>query len=252
MLKSSSLLSVITVSYNDLDRLKVTVNSLLLSDSRLEHLIVLPENDSISIEFLDEVIRKYPERVIAYIHDAGHGIYEAMEFGALHIKSKYFTFWNAGDALYSKDEMRKMLDTLERTENEWILTNGFFSWISYARPTLANLRAFILQEKGGYVSHQCVILKRSIVGEFKLFNPWLRVAADTDQIYRLYKSFEPLLLNNICVSVEYGKYSGFHQRRARLEILIIILMRLKGMEQFIALKNFASSNINALRHRFKI
>jgi hypothetical protein len=196
-----------------------------------------------SVEFLKLYISQNPHSNLRYIHDKGQGIYQAMTLGVENSQSAYFTFWNAGDELYSLSELCLLLTQLPSSDANWILTNGNFSWIKYPTPSIENLLSFIRQEKKGYVSHQCILFKKSYFSKSEVFDFTYKVAADTDQIYRCYRNSTPAVFDISVVSVEFGVYSSKNHRRARFEVLLIILRQLKSKELFIALYNFFKNNL---------
>lgn len=235
-------LTVITVSYHDLDRLRRTVQSLIQFALYLDHLIILPRDDFESIQFLEDLMFRNPKKSIRFSHDEGFGIYEAMSFGVKNVRSRYFTFWNSGDELFSSIEMNSLLVELSQSDANWILVNGHFNWIDYPPPSKVNLRNFIRQSPTGYLSHQCVLFRTDFFRGHDIFNFKYKVAADTDQIYRCYLESDPLILDYKIVSVEVGAFSAVNHRRARFEILEIIIRRLKGLDLIFALFNFFKSN----------
>ncbi len=244
MAESSKQLSIITVSSNDFERVKRTVESLLGVDRRVEHIIVLPFNDSESIDFLVDFLEQNPNVALSYVHDKGEGIYQAMAIGVAQATARYFTFWNAGDVLSSTEELSKMLNHVSLCSANWVLTNGQFDWIEYPTPSLANLTSFMLQEKGGYVSHQCILFKTDWYFEREVFNLNYKVAADTHQIYESYQRSIPELLDFSIVCVEPGTFSAINNRRARLEVLVIVGTKLRGLNRLKALKNFLTNELS--------
>ena len=249
MQDSPPLLTVITVSFRDLERLKRTVESLKESDGRVAQIIVLPINDADSIAYLDSTLDRDPTTALSYVHDDGKGIYQAMSLGVAQVTSPYFTFWNSGDFLNSAFELSCLLDDLNQCEADWVLTNGNFNWIDYPTPTIKNLRRFILQEDAGYVSHQCILFRTDYFTGREIFNLKYKVAADTDQIYRIYRKSEPTILDYPIVSVEHGKFSSMNNRRARVEVFLLVTANLDGVERFIAIKNILEREFNQLWKR---
>ena len=248
---SPPLLTIITVSFHDLERLKCTIESLATADRRIEHVIVLPLNDFDSVKFLERFMKHNPNSTLRYVHDKGQGIYQAMTIGVAHVRSKYFTFWNSGDRLYSHSELVVLLNKLPSCDANWILTNGHFTWTKYPAPSLENLLSFIRQEITGYISHQCILFKKSYYSEGRIFDLTYRVAADTNQIYQCYRDSTPAILDMSVVSVEIGAYSSAHHRRSRMEVLLIILRQLRSKDLFLALYNFTKNNLQYFLSKYR-
>lgn len=241
----SILLSIVTVSAFDLERLRVTLYSLLPQNARIEHVLVIPKDDNLSLDFLEKFKNEHG-CTMRIIFDDANGIYQAMEKGAQASTGKYFTFWNSGDNLGSISDMELLLDALVKEAAGWVLTGGLFSWVEYPVPSTASLRNFLLQYPGGYISHQCVLFSKSAFVDQQFFNLNYQVAADTDQIFRLSKLSTPGFLPYAVVKVEEGNYSATRHRRARLELFSIVASNLKGFDRITALVNLIRQNMKFL------
>ena len=237
----SKLLSIVTVSAFDLRRLKITLKSLLPLDQRIEHVLVIPKEDSLTLEFLDKFSGEN-NLDLHIVFDDSSGVYPAMAEGVRASSGKYFTFWNSGDHLGSKLEMESLLNALENEKSVWVLTGGLFSWIDYPVPNKDILRKFLIQSPGGYISHQCVLFSKSAFLNQKFFNFKYQVAADTDQIFRLSKLYPPAFLPFAAVKVEEGNYSASRHRRARLELFPIATFNLSGFDRIVAISNLIRQN----------
>jgi hypothetical protein len=202
-----------------------------------------------SVEFLKYYVNQNPNSNLRYLHDKGQGIYQAMTLGVKHTHSAYFTFWNAGDELHSDYEMSRLLDELGPLNADWILTNGDFNWIEYPTPSIENLRRFVTQEERGYISHQCILFKTNLYAEKQIYNFKYKVAADTQQIFKCYQNSDPAILDFPIVSVELGAFSSVNNRRARFEVLIIVITSLRGWERLNAIKNILIRELRQLLER---
>jgi len=245
----SKLLSIVTVSAFDIGRLTITLKSLLPLDQRIEHLLVIPKDDSVTLEFLEQ-FSSQNNLELHVVFDESNGIYPAMEKGAIASTGKYFTFWNSGDCLGSKPEMESLLDSLENENSKWVLTGGLFSWVDYPAPSQNLLKRFLIQSPGGYISHQCVLFSKLAFSNERFFNFKYQVAADTDQIFRLSKLYPPAFLPCAAVRVEEGSYSASRHRRARMELFPIVVVNLNGLERIVALVNLLRQNFGYLFLKF--
>ena len=239
------ILSIITVSSNDVDRLRKTIDSLLPLDPRVEHVIVVPQKDYITRTFLDE-LRGETNYLFNLVDDQGRGIYEAMNKGAHASRAKYFTFWNSGDYLDSRTQLELLLSELEQSDAFWVITSGVFDQYQTYIPQSKTLEDFLLQKEGGYISHQCVLFSKTAFQNQPFFNFKYKVAADTDQIFRVSAISKPYFLPFAAVHIEEGKYSATHQRLARLEVLLVILRILKGGQRVVSTVNFLRKNFTYL------
>lgn len=246
----SKLLSIVTVSAFDIQRLKITLDSLLPKNPRIEHVLVIPRED---IQTLDFVSKFSSEHNVDFnvAFDELNGIYPAMEKGAIASGGKFFTFWNSGDHLGSSSQMDALLEALENVAAKWVLTGGIFTWVDYAVPDENQLRKFLLQSPGGYISHQCVLFSKSAFFNQHFFNLKYQVAADTDQIFRLSKLSRPDFLPFSVVKVEEGNYSATRHRRARLELFPIAIINLRGFDRIVAVGNLIRQNMTFLFRKLR-
>ena len=88
------LLSIITVSAFDGERLARTFKSLIGLPSSVEHIVVIPKEDSeaktIWLSFKDSGANQS-----ILIHDQQRGIYPAMNLGATAASGRFICIWNA-------------------------------------------------------------------------------------------------------------------------------------------------------------
>ncbi|MBN2012040.1 glycosyltransferase [candidate division KSB1 bacterium] len=89
-------LSVITISLNNYDGLKRTVNSVLSQDYKdFEYIII----DGGSTDDSIKLISSYPDGITQWVSEPDQGIYNAMNKGIIKAKGDYLHFLNSGDIL---------------------------------------------------------------------------------------------------------------------------------------------------------
>ena len=75
MLKEQSLISIITVVYNDVISLEATIESVInQSYDKIEYIIIDGGSNDGSVE----VIKKYDEQIAYWISEPDNGVYDAM------------------------------------------------------------------------------------------------------------------------------------------------------------------------------
>lgn len=103
--------SIITVTYNDLDNLKITYNSVKKqSFSDYEYLIVDGGSTDGTVDYLEKI--KNADQHIRYISEKDNGIYDAMNKGVLNSQGDYIIFLGAADTFYTNailDEVYSIL-----------------------------------------------------------------------------------------------------------------------------------------------
>jgi len=112
-------LSIITVCYNDLEKLKQTIRSLdEQSSQQFEHIIIDGLSNDGTLEFLQQLKGK-PGR--SFISEKDQGIFDAMNKGAKLAENKYLWFLNAGDLIYERETVQHVCANIESQSEEFDL-----------------------------------------------------------------------------------------------------------------------------------
>lgn len=244
------LLSIITVSAFDAERLSKTLHSLIGLPSLVEHVIVIPENDAES-KTLSKLYEYSGHNRINLAHDQQKGIYAAMNVGALVAKGKYVCFWNAGDKLHNRKDLMVLLERLIELNPIWAIAQGQFEWRTKQELSLANLLGFLTHQQDTFISHQTIFVAKKNFMDIGMFNTQYQVAADTDQITRLFSIEPPVFENSVVVQVEAPNFAARNHRRARFEVLIIALCGLVGIHRINAIQNILRHEIDRINRKFK-
>ena len=242
---TAPLLSIVTVSAFDQYRLAKTFQSLSSISPSVEHTLVIPKDDLNGID-LWRTYKKSSGNFTRLVNDDGCGVYSAMNLGARASTGKYISFWNAGDMLYSKDNLQAMLKKLMQFEPNWLVHQGDFNWRSKQELSVENMEGFITNSPNAFISHQTVVVKLEKFRELGEFKLRYRVAADTEQITKLFNFCEPIFEPLTVVHVETPAFASSNHRLARLETTQIALTSLSGMRRIRAIKNiFLKELLNA-------
>ena len=125
---SNPILSIVTVSAYDVERLKITLSSLVMaSNLSLEHVTVLPEDDLASIELWKQLCGHIPN--FQLLNDQNRGIYPAMNLGANFANGDFIVFWNGGEEISSVFELDSLLACLLTIETNIVITQGKIEWL---------------------------------------------------------------------------------------------------------------------------
>jgi len=215
-------LSIVCVTSNDEERFASTINSIRGFKGNIEFVFVCPSDDFGAINQV-ESLQAMSSFQTKTVHDLGQGIYPAMNIGVKHSAGKFIVFWNSGDCLISNNHLNELVDYLSTLNESWGVFQGFFCWRKEQELTIDNVESFVLQ-KGGYVSHQTVFVRREIFEKLQNFDESYLVAADAKFITQLYfKIGNPVFFLRPVVSVEFPSYSAIHHRRGRYENFKIAL-----------------------------
>lgn len=97
--------SVITVTYNALDALKKTADSVARQDyPELEYIVV----DGSSTDGTKNYLAAHADSITRWVSEPDHGIYDAMNKGSRMATGDYLIFMNAGDQFAATDVLRRV------------------------------------------------------------------------------------------------------------------------------------------------
>lgn len=146
-------ISVVTVCLNAAASIEATLRSVLAQDyPNLEYIVV----DGGSSDGTVDLIRRYSERIAAFVSEPDRGVYDAMNKGIGLAGGEYLLFLNAGDVLAAKDVLSRAAAAADAD----ILYGDF----AYAEgPRKGRVPADV--DKGVF-NHQCILYRRSLHATF--------------------------------------------------------------------------------------
>ena len=204
------MISVITITYNNISELKKTVNSVinfsLLNGSLIKELVIV---DNLSVDGTDFFVEKLniPSVNLIYHRDSDAGVYDAMNKGVTLAKNDFVIFINSGDLLVNSIYEKDIID---------IYSN------KYAGVAFSCLYSFNNNKKIVYPRnvnkkfprlpglHQGMLYKRKILVNIK-FDLNFKICGDFDNACRIYGSDNNnifLTNNKIISSLEAGGISS--------------------------------------------
>ncbi len=249
-MSNEPLLSIITVSAFDGKRLAKTLDSLVGVRLLIEHVVVIPKDDSESIDLWRSYSDSTPHPILL-VHDERQGVYPAMNIGANASRGKYVCYWNAGDELNSAEDLKTLLENLNTDYPKWLICQGQFQWRQSQELSVSNLTGFIKHTACSFISHQTVIVQKDALISIGLFDSRYRVAADTAMITRMCSIENPRWDESVVVKVETPHFASHNHRLGRIEVLLIVLRELRGSQRIQALKNIFYAEIKRLILKLK-
>ncbi len=184
-----SKISIVTVCYNALDDLAVTVNSILgQTFTDFEYLIIDGASEDGTVSFIESKVTDFITRGIAfrYISEPDKGIYDAMNKAAHYADNDYLLFLNAGDEFYAGDTLLNVQKQLCETDADIVYGSTLFCGNGvYQVRKPKDLNTII--ERMPFC-HQSVLVRTSLLLEHP-FDLHLNVCAD-------YESFVFFYMNN--------------------------------------------------------
>lgn len=220
---NSTVLSIITVSAFEEDRLKNTLDSISNLPCQIEHILVVPSTDLNSIKIWEGYEDKLNSKIF---FDSKAGIYPAMDLGAQNALGKYILFLNAGDLISKDFSASKTIQLLTISNRDAVVFQTEFDWRGSINLSKQNFENFILQKHEGYISHQSVVISKQAYLDYAYFDFKFRIAADFKQLLLIWShnNFDSTEL--IFTKVEFPKESATYNRRGRYETFVILMTTL--------------------------
>ncbi|RXF71617.1 glycosyltransferase family 2 protein [Arcticibacter tournemirensis] len=212
--KSSPLLSVITVVFNNAANIERTVLSVINQTyPNIEYIII----DGASSDGTLNVIEKYRDRIAVVMSETDKGIYDAMNKGLALATGDYVLFMNSGDEIYTNDTVEKVFSCSPDADIYYGETEMYDEdWKSLGKrrhhaPERLNSGSFRF---GMSVSHQAIYIKRNLVS---LYNLDYQLSADIDWILNALTKATKIVNTKMYVA----KYlvGGMSKKKHRLSLI---------------------------------
>lgn len=241
-------LSIVTVTYHDLERFKSTAETMKLSsDMSVEWIVVLPLDDLPTRKYINSLESNSKLRVV---DDLGDGIYEAMNQGLKSASGEYVSFLNSGDLVSSLYLLGQLIDFLNTKKHEIIIVDVEIPWRKPQIISMDNFQNFTLFKVDSFLSHQSIIIQKSLMLEIGGFDLRYRVASDTDLIVRAAQYGKPSFFDHKVFFVEKPKFASQRNRRARAEVVMIAFLTSRGIAKIKIPLILILRELKALLQRF--
>lgn len=207
-------ISVVTIVFNNIKFIEKTILSVINQTyPNIQYVII----DGGSTDGTVDVIKKYASQLNYWVSEKDKGIYDAMNKGLRASTGNYVLFLNSGDLFADESVLSKMLsvaggdvyygETLLIDEDQKVL--GTRTELT-TRKLPRNL-TWKSMKNGMVVSHQSILVKRSLAGEYNLD---YKCSADIDWVIRCLKNAGKIINSGIVVSKYLvGGFSIANQRR---------------------------------------
>ncbi len=180
-------LSIVTVTYNDLENLKATVGSVMCeirNDTEYEYIII----DGASTDGTADYLKTIKLKDIEIVSETDQGIYNAMNKGISKANGEWVLFLNAGDILLPGvlKKLRFRLDDNVDSIYGDIFIALLYEGKQYYKLERADDRIDIrVLRKHMQCSHQAFLCRRQTLINMHGFDEGFKTAADWDLIIRL-------------------------------------------------------------------
>jgi glycosyltransferase involved in cell wall biosynthesis len=205
------MLSIITVTKNNLSGLKKTVKSVekyLIKTKEIEHIIIDGLSDDGTSEFL-ETLQKIKYRI-----KKDTGIYEAMNRGIDASSGDAILFINAGDLLCTDIDLDKIIKKLDyKTKIYCFRCRLKYEDDEYIAPSTYKGDFSI-----NHIVHQSIICPKKILIENK-FNEMIPISADSEWKLKVLNKYGAIYREEILSEFELGGISNSASLRSTMKYL---------------------------------
>jgi len=200
---SEKMLSVVTISKNDLSGIKSTIESLMVQNFQFwKCLVVLPSRDDDSYVEVKQITER--DYRFTLLLQQEPGIYEAMNLALDNVKTKYVWFMNGGDKFASENILSETLKII--LERRCSLLIGGYSYFEAGtkrtfvkRYAKVSAERFSLNIRGG--CHQSMLFDFSSNPELR-FNSEFKMCADFDYVLNFIKHGAALRIDKLIAEIE--------------------------------------------------
>ena len=186
-------LSIITVCYNE-PNLEKTCKSIIEQTYQDFEWIVV---DGGSNEQTQNIWNKYKNRTNTFVSEKDSGVYNAMNKGIKQSNGEYLLFLNAGDYLFDKDALKKVIDKkLDRDicyANNMVYEDENHSYIK-RYPKVLDYSFWIKNT----LCHQATFIKHELFEKYGFYNENHRIVSDLE-IWILFLHVKKVSYKNIDV-----------------------------------------------------
>ncbi|MDR3340326.1 MAG: glycosyltransferase [Candidatus Symbiothrix sp.] len=213
---NTPLISIITVTYNAINDLEQTMQSVFAQTyPNIEYIII----DGGSIDGTINIIRKYKARLSFWASEKDKGIYDAMNKGIRQSKGELIGMINAGD-YYEPDAVQVMVAAYHQHPDDAIFhgninllnEDGTFFKIKKPNPDLSQFY------KGMSIYHPTLFVKKTVYFHDNLYNINYKIAADFDFIVRNYLAGTRFYyVDKVIANFKQGGYSVKNKRACNIE-----------------------------------
>lgn len=210
--KTTPLISLVTVVYNDKDGLEATIKSVISQTYKNIELIVV---DGKSIDGTVNIINKYKDEITYSISESDKGIYDAMNKGLILSNGDFVNFLNAGDVIHRKDALEKIVLAISDLNYVYFararVTYGNQCWVY---PNM-NVDDYILWLEHNLPNHQAMFFPRSFYSSY-FYDLRLTITGDDDYKLLALKACDVKFIDQVFVEFERDGISSNHKSAALL------------------------------------
>jgi glycosyltransferase len=204
-------ISIITASYNNIETIESTIQSVLTQTyPDIEYIIV----DGGSTDGTVDVIHRFGSAVAQWVSEPDRGLYYALNKGIAMATGQVIGFLHADDVLHDYFVIASVMTLFKEKKCKAV----YGDLVYVARNDLNNIIRFWkscpfhpqLLRQGWMPPHPALFVHRTIYEQLGIFNTEMRIAADYDIVLRFFKhpDFHSEYLPHVLVRMRVGGISN--------------------------------------------
>ncbi len=174
--------SIITISYNEVDHIEQTLLSVLNQDyDNIEYIVI----DGGSTDGTVDIINKYKDRIAYFVSEKDKGIYNAMNKGLKHSTGGIVGIINAGDWYEGTEVVSEAMNCLLKNNVDIVcaghnvVRDGIFDTI-LVKKSISDMHC------GMIAAHESHFIRKDIYDKFGFYDESFKIAADYELLLRMY------------------------------------------------------------------
>ena len=178
-------ISVITVCFNEIERIESTILSVVEQTYENIEFIVVDGNSN---DGTRDILNKYKDKIDTYISEADDGIYDAMNKGVKYSTGDFLYFLNGGDKLFSPETICSIFSDLNLIEKVDVIYGNRYLMKKDGNlyyQTQPNSIDSIFLLINGTIYHQAAFISKNAFNKLGGYNLDYKIASDYDLFVRL-------------------------------------------------------------------
>lgn len=203
-------ISIITISYNDKDVIKETIESVLCQNyHNLEYIVI----DGGSNDGSKDIINSFIKNIDNFISERDTGIYNAINKGIRLATGEIIGLLHAGDVFYDSDVLVNVSNAFEKNDTEIVYGHSLVFEKNRKRIVRHNISPTYkdnLMKLGWFPSHQSTFFKISVFSKYGFYDENFKIAADYEFFLRLLyiNKIKPVMIDFFLVKFYLGGTSS--------------------------------------------
>ena len=187
-------ISVITVTYNCVNTIERTIESVLNQKYYdLEYIII----DGDSTDGTKDIISKYKGMISCFISEPDDGVYNAMNKGLRNASGDLINFLNGDDYFYSNEVLHRVDEYFKSHSSSDILIGKDYLGIASNCHYKSRYKDFYAD---AIFPHQAIFAKREVFDRFGGFDEGYHICADREWLFRaMFNGFKVDFIDDVFV-----------------------------------------------------